>query len=82
MLLHGCNCGFPERRQNPPHLLAHPVVVRLVNPPQQTQQRLKSLPKEDCKTIGADILTVQYVWPVGKPLVDNLGGGIWEIQAR
>jgi hypothetical protein len=36
---------------------------------------LKSLPKEDCKTIGADILTVQYAWPVGKPLVDNLGDG-------
>jgi len=40
------------------------------------------LPKEDCKTIGADILTVQYAWPVGKPLVDNLGHGIWEIRSR
>lgn len=38
---------------------------------------LKSLSKEDCKTIGADILTVQYAWPVGKPLVDNLGDGVW-----
>jgi phage-related protein len=43
---------------------------------------LRSLPKEDCKIIGADILTVQYVWPVGKPLVDNLGNGIWEIRSR
>lgn len=43
---------------------------------------LKSLPKEDCKTIGADILTVQYAWPVGKPLVDNLGDGIWEVRSR
>ena len=43
---------------------------------------LKSLPKEDCKTIDADILTVQYAWPVGKPLVDNLGNGIWEIRSR
>ena len=43
---------------------------------------LKALPKEDCKTIGADILTVQYAWPVGKPLVDNLGEGIWEIRSR
>ncbi len=34
---------------------------------------LKGLSKEDCKTIGTDILTVQYAWPVGKPLVDNLG---------
>jgi phage-related protein len=43
---------------------------------------LKDLPKEDCKTIGADIQTVQYVWPVGKPLVDNLGEGIWEVRSR
>ena len=39
---------------------------------------LKDLPKEDCKVIGTDILTAQYAWPVGKPLVDNLGDGGWE----
>jgi phage-related protein len=43
---------------------------------------LKDLTKEERKTIGADILTVQYAWPVGKPLVDNLGDGIWEIRSR
>jgi phage-related protein len=43
---------------------------------------LKAMCKEDSKTIGADILTVQYAWPVGKPLVDNLGDGIWEVRSR
>jgi phage-related protein len=43
---------------------------------------LKGLPKEDRKTIGADILTVQYAWPVGKPLVDNLSDGLWEVRSR
>lgn len=43
---------------------------------------LKELPREECRSIGADILTVQYVWPVGKPLVDNLDDGIWEIRSR
>jgi phage-related protein len=43
---------------------------------------LQDLPKEDRKTIGADILTVQYAWPVGKSLVDNLGDGIWEVRSR
>ncbi|HEV2329970.1 MAG TPA: type II toxin-antitoxin system RelE/ParE family toxin [Verrucomicrobiae bacterium] len=43
---------------------------------------LRGLPKEDRKAIGADILSVQYAWPVGKPLVDNLGDGIWEIRSR
>ena len=43
---------------------------------------LKALSKEDCKAIGTDILTVQYAWPVGKPLVDNLGDGRWEVRSR
>ena len=43
---------------------------------------LRGLSKEDCKVIGTGILTVQYAWPVGKPLVDNLGDGIWEVRSR
>src|SRR5947209_19813596 len=43
---------------------------------------LKSLPKPECKIIGRDILKVQFIWPVGKPLVDNLDRGIWEIRSR
>ena len=43
---------------------------------------LKALPKPDRMTLGADILTVQYARPVGKPLVDNLGDGIWEVRSR
>jgi phage-related protein len=43
---------------------------------------LKVLPKEARQSIGEDILTVQYAWPVGKPLVDHLGEGIWEIRSR
>ena len=43
---------------------------------------LKELSKEDCKVIGTDILTVQYAWPVGKPLVDHLGDGLWEVRSR
>lgn len=43
---------------------------------------LKGLSKADCRIIGADILTVQYAWPVGKPLVDHLGDGIWEVRSR
>ena len=43
---------------------------------------LKELSKDDCRVIGADILTVQYAWPLGKPLVDHLGDGIWEVRSR
>jgi phage-related protein len=43
---------------------------------------LKGLPKEERKTIGEDILTAQYAWPVGKPLVDSFGGGLWEVRSN
>ena len=43
---------------------------------------LRGLPKPDCKSIGADILAVQYAWPLGKPLVGSLGDGIWEVRSR
>ena len=43
---------------------------------------LKGLPPEERHTIGEDLLTVQHAWPVGKPLVDHLGDGIWELRSR
>lgn len=42
---------------------------------------LLDLPLADKKAIGADILAVQWKWPVGKPLVDSLGGGLWEVRS-
>jgi phage-related protein len=43
---------------------------------------LKDLPAEERKIIGGDILTVQYAWPIGKPLVGNLGSQLWEVRSR
>jgi phage-related protein len=43
---------------------------------------LLSLPKPDRKAIGEDILKVQYCWPIGKPLVGNLGHELWEVRSR
>jgi phage-related protein len=40
------------------------------------------LPKSERKTIGDDVLKVQYCWPIGKPLVDNLGNGLWEVRSK
>ena len=39
------------------------------------------LPAEARKTIGADIKTVQQTWPIGKPLIDSLGDGLWEVRS-
>lgn len=43
---------------------------------------LLALPKEERKIIGEDVLKVQYCWPIGKPLVDGLGHGLWEVRSR
>ena len=43
---------------------------------------LKALPAAERKAIGDDIRTMQFGWPLGMPLVRNLGGGVWEVRAR
>ena len=43
---------------------------------------LKGLPRDERHSIGEDLLTVQHAWPLGKPLVDHLGDGIWELRSR
>jgi phage-related protein len=43
---------------------------------------LLELTTDEKKTIGADILAVQWTWPVGKPLVDSMGGGLWEVRSN
>lgn len=36
---------------------------------------------EEKKTVGDDIQTVQRCWPIGKPLVDGLGNGLYEVRS-
>jgi len=43
---------------------------------------LKELPVADRKTIGDEIRTVQFGWPLGMPLVRKLDAGLWEIRVR
>ena len=43
---------------------------------------LRSLPVEAKKEIGSDIERVQWQWPVSKPLVDGLGGGLYEVRTK
>lgn len=41
---------------------------------------LRSLSKEDRKTIGGDIKTVEIGWPIGMPLVRKMERNLWEIR--
>lgn len=43
---------------------------------------LKEMPAIDRKTIGEDIKTVQFGWPLGMPLIGHLGGDIWEVRIK
>ena len=42
---------------------------------------LKSLPPAARKTIGEDIKTVQFGWPLGMPLVRKMDAGVWEVRS-
>jgi phage-related protein len=43
---------------------------------------LYTLTKDDRRRIGNDLRTVQIGWPLGMPLVRNLGGQLWEIRSH
>lgn len=41
---------------------------------------IKNLTKRDMKIVGHDLMVLQYNWPLGMPLVKNLGKGLWELR--
>ena len=41
---------------------------------------LRELPAIDRKTIGEDIKTVQFGWPLGMPLVRKMDKDLWEVR--
>jgi phage-related protein len=42
---------------------------------------LLALPEGDRRTVGRDIKTAQYGWPLGLPLIRKLGPGLWEVRS-
>lgn len=42
---------------------------------------LQSLDDEEKKTIGRDIKTVEYGWPIGMPTCRGLGKGLYEVRS-
>lgn len=43
---------------------------------------LKSLKRDDRRTIGQDVKTAQYGWPLGMPLVRKLERDLWEVRSH
>jgi phage-related protein len=57
------------------------VFFRTVAGREPVREWLRSLPKHERQAIGDDIAYVQYRWPIGKPRVDHLRGGVWEVRS-
>ena len=43
---------------------------------------LKDLDKEDRKSIGIDIKTVEFGWPIGMPTCKPMGDGLFEVRTN
>lgn len=65
------------RREKPVEVL----FFRTVSQREPVREFLKDLSIAEKKIIGADIRAVQWLWPCGKPLVDSLGDGIYELRS-
>jgi phage-related protein len=42
---------------------------------------LKNLSRDNRKTIGEDIKTLQFGWPIGMPLARKMGNDLWELRS-
>jgi len=55
---------------------------RLDSGREPAREWLKELPKEHRKAIGEDIKTMQFMWPIGMPLVRKMDDDLWEIRSH
>jgi phage-related protein len=61
------------------------ITVRFYRSPsgnEPVRDWLKSLPSREKLTLGTDIKTVEFGWPVGLPVCRGLGDGLWEVRSR
>ena len=65
-----------------PAIILKVVFYRTQAGAEPVREWLKSLPLDARKTIGADIKTVQFGWPLGMPLVRKLDTQLWEVRSK
>ncbi len=58
------------------------VFFRLDSGREPVREWLRSLTRENRKSIGEDIKTLQFGWPVGMPLARKIGSDIWELRSH
>lgn len=57
------------------------VFYRTSSGSEPVREWLLSLPPDDRRTIGIDIKTVEYGWPIGMPVCRPLVRGVWEVRS-
>ena len=57
------------------------LFFRLDSGREPVREWLKDLSKEERKTIGEDVKTLQFGWPVGMPLARKLAPELWEVKS-
>jgi phage-related protein len=64
------------------HLRLRVVFFKTGGGKEPVREWLKALPRDDRKTIGEDVKTVQFGWPLGMPVVRKLEKDLWEVRSR
>jgi phage-related protein len=58
------------------------VFFRTASGTEPVRDWLRRLERTNRKTIGEDIKTVQFGWPLGMPLVRKLETELWEVRSQ
>ena len=58
------------------------VFFRLDSGREPVRDWLKGLSRDHRKSIGEDIKTLQYGWPVGMPLARKMDNELWELRSN
>ncbi len=58
------------------------VFFRLDSGREPVREWLKGLVRKNRKSIGEDIMTLQFGWPVGMPLARKMADNLWELRSH
>jgi len=57
------------------------VFFRLDSGREPVREWLKDLDRPSRRSIGADVKTLQFGWPIGMPLARKMADGLWELRS-
>jgi len=65
-----------------PQKRIHVVFYQTAIGNEPVREWLKTLPSADKKSIGKDIKTIEFDWPIGIPLVRKIDTDLWEVRSK